>query len=80
MADLCKKCSLYAPAVLICSHCNIEMECEVTGISISWKCKKCGFNMATTIKRLCFVSNADADSTTYSKLNCCPYSKKRCSL
>ena len=71
--DLCEKCGLYKPSLLIC--CNTVMERNVQGLSISWVCNNCGFNMATTGKRFCIISNTTFNRDMFSKIDICPYSK-----
>ena len=76
MIDLCEKCGLYKPSTLTCPDCNIVMERNVTGMSLSWKCKNCNFNMVTTIKRFCMIYDVDLNSGQFSKINSCPYARR----
>ncbi len=61
-----------------CPTCGAMMDLCIAGLSLSWKCRKCDYGVATTVNKLCFWNNNNNNFSKecYSKIKTCPYREK----
>lgn len=74
MSDRCDKCGLYnIQKTNICPKCGSIIDLKIENLCLSWKCRKCNFDVATTVEKLCFWDNGNFSKEYYTKSDVCPY-------
>lgn len=73
----CNACGLWKIKIIDkCPECGDNMDLEIKDLSLSWKCRKCEYGVATTANKLCFWDNGNFSEDCYPKLDGeCPYGK-----
>ena len=74
MNDRCLGCKLYCVETTdVCPICKNIIDLEINGLTLSWKCRKCDYEVATTVYKLCVVDNGKYSKEQYGKRKICPY-------
>lgn len=77
MEDRCSICGLWnVSKTADCPECGAIMDSSIKSLTLSWKCRKCDYGIATMAKLLCFFDNKKFAKECYSKINNCPYAYK----
>ena len=76
--DKCEKCRfLNYENSFKCPKCDNLTDMTVKGLAWTVKCSKCGYMVATTAVRLCYVAERIIPDSCFSKLEQCSYAERK---
>lgn len=74
----CEECGLYKCATTgTCPECKGIMDFDISGISLSWRCRNCSYRISTTANKLCVWDNGKYPKECYNKLSECKYAETK---